>query len=144
MAPATPIGSRTRGAKSPCSSSSFINASAVPSPTVCSIIRQTPRGHRRRHSKPPIEKPTYRFSRCWTFSLRKCLNSETKILRLVHQEPSSRASRGMTCEFPPFFAGGAGLLGACSHFSDTLLGADRASVLQMVLSQGLRLTLFGV
>src|SRR5712692_8782469 len=89
MAPATPIGSRTRGAKSLCSSSFFINASAVPSPTVCSIIRQTPRGHRRRHSKPPIEKPTDRFSRCWTFSLRKCLNSETKILRLVHQEPST-------------------------------------------------------
>src|SRR5712691_42780 len=95
MAPATPIGSRTRGAKSPCSSSSFINASAVPSPTVCSIIRQTPRGHRRRHSKPPIEKPTDRFSRCWTFSLRKCLNSETKILRLVHQEPmADRRSLG--------------------------------------------------
>src|SRR6266849_3168744 len=42
--------------------------------------------------------------------------------------PSSRASRGMTSRFGPFFAGGAGLLGACSHFSDTLLeGApDRA------------------
>jgi hypothetical protein len=25
------------------------------------------------------------------------------------------------CEFRPFFAGEAGLLGACSHFSDTLL-----------------------
>ena len=35
--------------------------------------------------------------------------------------PSSRASRGTTCIFWPFFAGGAGLLGACSHFSDTLL-----------------------
>jgi Tfp pilus assembly protein PilF len=35
--------------------------------------------------------------------------------------PSSRASRGTTCKFRPFFAGGAGLLGACSHFSDTLL-----------------------
>ena len=32
------------------------------------------------------------------------------------------ASRGTPCEFRPFFAGGAGLLGACSHFSDTLLG----------------------
>src|SRR6266851_9902851 len=39
--------------------------------------------------------------------------------------PSSRASRGMTCEFGPFFAGGAGLLGACSHFSDTLLGVNQ-------------------
>jgi D-alanyl-D-alanine carboxypeptidase/D-alanyl-D-alanine-endopeptidase (penicillin-binding protein 4) len=36
--------------------------------------------------------------------------------------PGSRASRGTTCEFRPFFASGAGLLGACSHFSDTLLG----------------------
>jgi hypothetical protein len=35
--------------------------------------------------------------------------------------PSSRASRGTPCESLPFFAGGAGLLGACSHFSDTLL-----------------------
>ena len=35
--------------------------------------------------------------------------------------PSSRASRGPTCEFPLFFAGGAGLLGACSRSSDTLL-----------------------
>jgi hypothetical protein len=39
--------------------------------------------------------------------------------------PSSRASRGMTCEFRGFFAGGAGLLGACSHFSDTLLEEHR-------------------
>jgi hypothetical protein len=39
--------------------------------------------------------------------------------------PSSRASRGMTCEFGPFFAGGAGLLGACSQFSDTLLGVNQ-------------------
>src|SRR5713101_4721127 len=31
-------------------------------------------------------------------------------------------SRGTTYEFGPFFAGGAGLLGACSRFSDTLLG----------------------
>ena len=39
--------------------------------------------------------------------------------------PRSRASRGTTFEFRPFFAGGAGLLGACSHFSDTLLVADK-------------------
>ena len=38
--------------------------------------------------------------------------------------PSSRASRGRIREFRPFFAGGAGLLGACSHFSDTLLAED--------------------
>ena len=37
---------------------------------------------------------------------------------------SSRASRGRTCISWPFSAGGAGLLGACSHFSDTLLGID--------------------
>src|SRR5439155_16974446 len=36
--------------------------------------------------------------------------------------PSSRASRGTACEFGPLFAGGAGLPGACSHFSDTLPG----------------------
>ena len=35
--------------------------------------------------------------------------------------PSSRASRGATGGFRPFLAGGAGLLGACSHVSDTLL-----------------------
>src|SRR5438093_6984916 len=35
--------------------------------------------------------------------------------------PGSRASRGTTCEFGPFFACGAGLIGACLHFSDTLL-----------------------
>src|SRR5213596_2002790 len=34
---------------------------------------------------------------------------------------SSRASHGTTSRLRPFFAGGAGLLGACSHFSDTLL-----------------------
>src|SRR5216683_3268612 len=31
------------------------------------------------------------------------------------------------CEFQLFFAGGAGLLGACSPLSDTLLGSDRLS-----------------
>ena len=35
--------------------------------------------------------------------------------------PGSRASRGKTCEVRPFFAGGAGLLEACFHFSRTLL-----------------------
>src|SRR5437899_1912608 len=35
--------------------------------------------------------------------------------------PSSRASRGTTTEIRPVFAGGVGLLGACSHFSNTLL-----------------------
>src|SRR6266705_1806084 len=33
----------------------------------------------------------------------------------------SRAPRGTACEFGPSFAGGAGLLGACLHFSDMLL-----------------------
>src|SRR5712691_1242512 len=36
--------------------------------------------------------------------------------------PGSRASRRTTCEFRAFFVGGADLLGACSHFADTLLG----------------------
>ena len=65
----------------------FHNASAARSPTACSTIRPTPRRHRRRRSKRPIEKPTDQFSTFWTFSLRECLNSERKILRLVHQEP---------------------------------------------------------
>src|SRR5947208_9530964 len=34
---------------------------------------------------------------------------------------TSRASHGTTSRLRPFFAGGAGLLGACSHFSATLL-----------------------
>ena len=37
--------------------------------------------------------------------------------------PSSRASRGTTNEVRRLFAGGSGLLRACSHFSDTLVGA---------------------
>src|SRR5437667_2529195 len=86
MAPATPIGSQTQAARSLCSSSSFISASAVPSPTVCSTTRQTLRHHLRLRSKQHIEKPIDRFSRSWTFSPRECLNSERKILRLVHQE----------------------------------------------------------
>ena len=35
--------------------------------------------------------------------------------------PSSALRAGCLHEFRPFFAGEAGLLGACSHFSDTLL-----------------------
>src|SRR5687768_5429104 len=36
--------------------------------------------------------------------------------------PNSRASRGTNCESRSFSAGVAGLVGACSHYSDTLRG----------------------
>jgi len=49
--------------------------------------------------------------------------------------PSSRASRGTPCEFLPFFAGGAGLLGACSQFSDTLLGGRKIKAVVQVTKQ---------
>src|SRR6266581_8651575 len=42
-------------------------------------------------------------------------------LSKASRAPSSRASRGTTCKFGPFFAGGTGLFGACAHFSGTLL-----------------------
>ena len=49
--------------------------------------------------------------------------------------PGSRASRGMTCGFLPFFAGGAGPSGACSRFSDTLPGQIGDSGRQVFVSR---------
>src|SRR5206468_2441277 len=62
----------------------------------------------------------------WEWLGRTCLKSEEARslgarLSNASRAPSSRASRGTSCEFRAFFVGGAGLLGACSHFSDTLL-----------------------
>ena len=56
-------------------------------------------------------------------------------LRNRVRAPSSRASRGATSGFQWFFAGGAGLLGACSAFSDTL----RANHADMEREQALRI-----
>jgi hypothetical protein len=58
-------------------------------PLANSLFNQTriPSQPSRRRSKQPIEKPTNRFSTSLTFSPREYLNSERKILRLVHQEP---------------------------------------------------------
>src|SRR6266571_2520574 len=45
--------------------------------------------------------------------------------------PSRRATRAVILDLWPFFAGEAGLLGACSCFSDTLLGdLDDAAVFE--------------
>jgi hypothetical protein len=40
--------------------------------------------------------------------------------------PGSRASRGTTCESRLFSAGAAGVMGACSHFADTLPAQQKA------------------
>ncbi len=52
--------------------------------------------------------------------------------------PSSRAWRGTTGEHRPFFAGGAGLPGACSHLSDTRMGPHHLRAAAAARQPGLR------
>ncbi len=76
-------------------------------------------------SRPsPLSRNSFRSTLLWMVVVLVGLPRPSSPVNMTPAPPSSRASRRTASKFLPSFAGGAGLLGACSDFSDTLLAIE--------------------